>query len=128
MTEKRYAFNGAYTNLTTNKFVVGWGFFELHENNIKFDVYNTNEIKIFALICRYITLSINNAPDEQKDIYFQAGLPVFLNGVSINKNDIIRDYFNHKQNQQKRYLRKFSLEIILDDALDKLIKNAGKNK
>lgn len=126
MTEKRYAFNGAYTNLTTNKFVVGWGFFELHENNIKFDVYNTNEIKIFALICRYITLSINNAPDEQKDIYFQAGLPVFLTGVSINKNDIIRDYFNHKQNQnqdhkQKRYLRTFSIEIILDDVLDKLI-------
>ena len=124
MLEKRYAFNGAYTNLTTNKFVLCWVFFELHENNIKFDVDNTNEIKTFALICRYIALSINNVPNEQKNIYFKTGLPVFLNGVLINKNDIIRDHFNHKQNQnhkQKRYVRTFSLEIILDDVLDKLI-------
>lgn len=123
-----YSFNGTYSGPTNKRLIFSWGSFELHGKNIKFDLGDTNKIKSFALICRYIALIMNNASEEQKEVFFEKGIDLFLNGVLINKKWITYDRFFNQERQEfinydfRDYLPTPPIEIIVDVAIkDKLI-------
>lgn len=122
-----YSFNGTYANLTNKRLVFSWDNFELRENRLKFDLGNTKKIKkikTFALICRYIAIVINNAPYEQKNIFFEMGLPPFFNGVLINKKCITHEQFFNQEFQKfvnydcRDHLPIPPIEIIVDTAIN----------